>query len=202
MAKRKPKEYVPPILGAITRKKRKEANAKLFEGENHGVLWVPGKGFERANFMGPGTKIIERLKRGDVGKTSIDRISQLHDIDYTLAGNTQTDADQIRLAREADERMIKSGWNAYKQGKENIFNLVEGAGLIKAKTLLEDWHLLDPKRFLSKRSFRYGVGASKRDASEYEILLRSRNSLVCGGGVTGDTGECSKTTREQNLASQ
>lgn len=174
---------------SVQKPRRPPKEPKLFEGENHGVLWVPGKGFERANFMGPGTNILARIKRGDRGKTAIDKISHLHDIDYTLAsGTARTDAEQIRLAREADERMIRSGWKAFKDGKENAFNLVEGAGLIKAKNLLEDWKILSPKKFLSPRSFKYGVGANTRDATEYEILLRERNRLT-SDGVTDDSEE-------------
>jgi hypothetical protein len=177
------------------RKKRNDAQP-MFEGENHGVVWVPGSGFERTNYMGPGTNIMERIKRGDQGKTPIDQISKLHDIDYSLAGMAKSDKEQEILARKADERMISSGWKAYREGKENLFNLTEGAGLIKAKNILEDWGILNPRKFLSKRTFDYGAGASTRDASEYEILIRARSELVCGGGATGDSGECSKTNEE------
>lgn len=204
MGKRKPTEekkptFKTPFVGHKPSKKAKVKEPKLFEGENHGVLWVPGQGFERANYMGPGTNVRARLTRRDQGKTPIDEISKLHDIDYTLAsGTSRTDEEQIRLAREADQRMIDNGWKVYKSGKENLFNFTEGAGLIKAKTWLEDWGLLDPKRFLSKRSFKYKVGAESRDASEYELLLRARSELVCGGGVTGEESECTKTTRDWN----
>ncbi len=175
-------------------KTRKAGESVLFGGENHGVLWVPGKGFERANYMGPGTNIMARLERKDKGKTAIDEISRLHDIDYTLAsGESATQEEQVRKGREADERMIKNGWNAYKSGKENIFNLTEGAGLIKAKTLLEDWGVLSKTKFLSPRTFKYKTGANTRDATEYEILLRERNELVCGGGVTSDPSLCKKS---------
>ncbi len=156
------------------------------------MVWVPGSGFEKTNYMGPGTNVIARIKRGDKGKTPIDQISQLHDIDYSLAARAKSDKEQETLARQADERMISNGWKSYRQGKENLFNLVEGAGLIKAKNLLEDWGILNRRKFLSKRTFDYGVGASTRDASEYEILLRARSELVCGGGATADAGECSK----------
>lgn len=184
------KRKAPP-----TPRARKEP--KLFEGENHGVLWVPGKGFERANYMGPGTKVFERLKRGDNGKTPIDQISKLHDIDYTLAsGTSQTAEEHARKGREADDRMIRNGWRAYQKGKEGTFNLTEGAGLIKAKTLLEDWGLLSKTQFLSPRAFKYKVGASGRDATEYEILLRSRSRLVCADGVTGNATECRKNYLE------
>lgn len=187
---RKRKEVTVRPKEKTSRKK----DPKLFEGENHGVLWVPGKGFQRANYMGPGTNIMQRLKRGDKGKTPIDQISKLHDIDYTLAsGTAQTDQEHSQLGRAADNRMIASGWKAYKSGKETKFNLTEGAGLIKAKTLLEDWGLLSKTKFLSPRSFKYKVGAEGRDASEYEILLRSRSKMVCGRGVTSDPLDCAGT---------
>jgi len=183
----------------LTRKRVRAKAPKeptLFEGENHGVLWVPGKGFERASYMGPGTNIFARLRRGDKGKTPIDEISKLHDIDYTLAsGTSQTEEEQARKGREADDRMIKNGWNAYRSGKESLFNLTEGAGLIKAKTWLEDWGLLSKTKFLSPRAFKYKTGATGRDATEYEILMRTRNELVCGSGVTADPSLCKKSTR-------
>ncbi len=186
------------VIGHKRPQPKKTKEPKLFEGENHGVLWVPGKGFERANYMGPGTNVKSRIARRDQGKTPIDEISKLHDIDYALAGEYITDAGRAKMGREADERMIRSGWKAYQEGKENIFNLTEGAGLIKAKTWLEDWGLLDPNRFLSKRSFKYKTGTNGRDASEYEILLRARSELVCSRGVTGDESECTKTTEDLN----
>lgn len=186
-------------------KKKKTKEPVLFDSkpprktkERHGVIWVPGAGFEHANYMGPGTDIFGRIARGDKGKTPIDQISKLHDIDYTLAsGTAKTDAEQGDLGREADERMIRSGWKAYKEGKENLFNVVEGAGLIRAKTLLEDWGLLSRTHFLSPRSFKYVTGADKRDATEYEVLVRARHDLVCdAGSVNGDERECEKAEKE------
>lgn len=169
----------------------------LFEGENHGILWVPGKGFERANYMGPGTKVNKRIRMGYVGKTPVDAASQVHDIDYGLASATaKTDEELGKLGREADDRMIRTGWKAYQAGNENLFNLIEGPGLIKAKEWLEDWGLLSPTKFLSPRSFKYKMRANKRDASEYEILLRARSELVCSRTETGDEEECSKTTKD------
>lgn len=181
------------------RAKRAKKDPPLFEGENHGILWVPGSGFERGNYIGPGTHLLERLKRGDQGKTAIDKISKLHDIDYTLASGTARDqADLGNKGREADERMIRNGWKAYMSGNENLFNFVEGAGLIKAKTLLEDWGLIDKTKFLSPRTFKYLSGAENRDASEYEILLRARQELVCEQGPTVDEDDCKKTTDTLN----
>ncbi len=197
-AKSKPRQVISNVRP--TQKTKKTSEPKLFQGEHHGLLWVPGKGFERANFMGPGTQIIPRLQRGDKGKTAIDQISRLHDIDYALASNSGASVEeQGRMVREADDRMIRTGWNAYKAGKENLFNLAEGAGLIKAKTLLEDWGILSKTKFLSSRGFKYKMGATMRDASEHEILLRARNDLVCSGDVTGSPGECQKSKKGLGL---
>ena len=34
-------------------------------------------------YLGPGTKLEKRLKRGDPGKNRLDRIAKQHDIDYS-----------------------------------------------------------------------------------------------------------------------
>ena len=52
-------------------------------------------------FMGPGTKLEKRLKRGDKGINRLDRISRQHDIDYSKAKNLQ---DKWK----ADTKMIKA----------------------------------------------------------------------------------------------
>ena len=51
-------------------------------------------------FMGPGTHLEKRLKRGDKGKNRLDRIAKQHDIDYTSARN-------LREKHQADRKMIK-----------------------------------------------------------------------------------------------
>jgi Phospholipase A2-like domain len=178
-------------------KRETQKKPKLFEGENHAVVWVPGSGFERASYMGPGTNVIERLKRKDKGKTPIDEVSRLHDIDYQLAkGGSMDQKEQEKKGREADERMIRNGWKAYQSHKENLWNAVQGVGGIKAKTLLEDWGLLGKTRFLGQRTFEYTSQAGRRGATEYEILLRARQELVCNSNAaTGDEGDCGEATR-------
>ena len=43
-----------------------DANARpLYPGEIHTLLKLPNGAYGRANFMGPNTHIIERIKRGD-----------------------------------------------------------------------------------------------------------------------------------------
>ena len=52
-------------------------------------------------YMGPGTKLAKRLKRGDPGINRLDKIAKQHDIDYSHAKNLQ---DKWK----ADSKMIKA----------------------------------------------------------------------------------------------
>ena len=62
-----------------------------------GIEWhVPGY-----QFLGPGTKLQKRLKRGDKGINRLDRIAKQHDIDYTAARS-------LKDKHKADRKMIKS----------------------------------------------------------------------------------------------
>ena len=52
-------------------------------------------------YMGPGTHLEKRLKRGDPGKNRLDRISKTHDIDYSKAKS-------LKDKHKADVKMIES----------------------------------------------------------------------------------------------
>ena len=52
-------------------------------------------------YMGPGTHLAKRLKRGDPGINRLDKIAKQHDIDYSQARNLQ---DKWK----ADTKMIQS----------------------------------------------------------------------------------------------
>ena len=52
-------------------------------------------------YMGPGTHLEKRLKRGDPGINRLDRIAKQHDIDYSRARNLQ---DKWK----ADDKMIRT----------------------------------------------------------------------------------------------
>ena len=52
-------------------------------------------------YMGPGTKLKKRLKRGDLGINRLDSIAKQHDIDYSRAQNLQ---DKWK----ADTKMVKA----------------------------------------------------------------------------------------------
>ena len=83
-----------------------------FVGERHAVL-SSSFGPVIANFAGPGTKVLERLRRGDLGvdpdkngsfKNSLDTAARRHDILYSLA----KDMPQIRLADELFIQDVKN----------------------------------------------------------------------------------------------
>ena len=56
-------------------------------------------------YLGPGTHLQKRLKRGDPGINRLDRLAKQHDIDYSKAKN-------LRDKHAADRKMIRAieGW--------------------------------------------------------------------------------------------
>jgi hypothetical protein len=91
-------------------------------GEMHGLLQLPSGKFAFANYMGPGTQLMTRLKRGDQGLTPVDRLAKKHDIDYSLA---TTPEDVVR----ADRAMIM-GLRGARNAGEKTFNLNQGRLMI------------------------------------------------------------------------
>lgn len=74
-----------------------------YSGERHTVL-PTAHGLTRANFAGPGTRISERIARGDVGvdgPDGIDAASKVHDIEYM-------NASTISEIHTADRKFIKN----------------------------------------------------------------------------------------------
>ena len=74
-------------------------------------------------YLGPGTKLEKRLKRGDPGKNRLDRIAKQHDMDYAKARN-------IRDKWKADEKMVKAIDRL--PGKKSMMERV-AKGIIKTK---------------------------------------------------------------------
>jgi hypothetical protein len=87
-------------------------------GEMHGLLELPNGKYAFANYMGPGTQVLTRLKRGDKGMTPVDKLAKIHDIDYALA----TTPAQVR---EADAQFIAGLEKARNQG-EKTHNIRQG----------------------------------------------------------------------------
>ena len=62
-----------------------------------------GKEFHwpKMNYLGPGTQLQKRLRRGDQGVNRLDGLAKIHDIDYSKAKNLQ---DKWK----ADDKMIRA----------------------------------------------------------------------------------------------
>ena len=120
-----------------------------FPGEKHAILKLGNGRPGIANYMGPGTNVIERLKRGDKGRTPADTVAKRHDIDYTLASGKSTKEEQLKAIRQADNRMVNSlkEISSGKHGGDSRLNIQTGLRLIQAKKLGEDLGVLSRSKF-------------------------------------------------------
>ena len=89
--------------------------------------------------------------------------AKMHDIQYNLAQGARTQEEQLKLVREADNRMLRNLDRIEKAGSDSKFNTRQGK-LILAKTKLEDAGVLDPSKFAGKR----------RDIPESENILLNK----------------------------
>ncbi len=101
-----------------------------WEDEYHAVLKLKNGKYGRANYMGPNTHLVERVRRGDPPRTAMDELSQAHDIRYTFAKN------QDDISR-ADEIFIKGAELIRKKRLDNDFNIELGLRPIQAKYYYE-----------------------------------------------------------------
>lgn len=102
-----------------------------YTGERHMILKTPA-GFKTANWAGPGTHVLDRLRDGNSEPLTVtDAISKAHDIDYSLA----TDLDKVR---KADRRMLANLATAAKAGADSRLNLGLASAAIGLKVFAED----------------------------------------------------------------
>lgn len=127
----------------------------LFEGENHAIIKLSNGRFGSSNWLGPGTRVVERVKRGDPGRTEIDRVAQGHDLRYSLAKD-------INDVRKADNKMISKVAEIARKKTDSLWNINQ-ARLISAKVVLEDVGFL-------KRDAFSGNLKKTRNASDTALL--------------------------------
>jgi hypothetical protein len=146
-----------------------------FTGEKHAILQLKNGKNGVANWMGPGTNVIARLKRGDPGRTPSDMVAKKHDIGYALAAGEPTREKQLAKVREADNRMIRSlqGIQSGEHGGDASRNIQMGMRLIQAKTLGEDLGVLDKAKF---------AGSLNKISDPDKILLMSNNARLTQEG--------------------
>ena len=95
---------------ARTTRRRRRASRPLRRRRMHGggldvQKWLAKTGIEFHwpvyQYMGPGTHLEKRLRRGDPGINRLDRIAKQHDIDYSRARSHQDKWN-------ADDKMIRA----------------------------------------------------------------------------------------------
>ncbi len=139
---------------------------KQLVGEKHVPLYFGNKKIGFANYMGPGTHLMDRLQRKVQPRSFADRVSQRHDIDYALSKNPSD-------IRKADNRMIASLKRGQRERKDTNWNIGVGLAGIQGKKLVEDIGLLRKDAFLSK-------------PKNHQILLDKREELEQSGFGPGD----------------
>jgi hypothetical protein len=136
-----------------------------FVGEKHALLKLPNGKTGVANYMGPGTNIMERLKRGDPPRTATDKAAQAHDIRYALSN----DKGDIR---RADNIMI----NKVKQISRNrgdALRNINQANLLRVKVAGENLGVL------KRNAFSGNMPDSKKDKD----FLTQKLKQVSGGSL-------------------
>ena len=113
-----------------------------FPGERHAILQLPNGKYGVANYMGPGTQVIKRLKRGDPPRTLSDKTAMRHDIDYALAAGLKNKEAQNKAIREADQRMVRNLDRIAKMNGDAKKNIFQGRRLIQGKMAAEDVGLM------------------------------------------------------------
>lgn len=124
-----------------------ENAAKQYPGENHAILKLPNNKLAFANYMGPGTNLITRLKKGDKPRTESDKVARQHDIRYALS---KTDAD----VRAADKKMVQSLKKIQAAKKDSSLNTQIGIRGIQSKMVAEDLGLIPKNKFATKNKVR------------------------------------------------
>ena len=81
-------------------KKRGQRGAAL---DIQKLIEKTGKEFHwpKANYLGSGTRLQQRLKRGDRGVNRLDELAKIHDIDYSKAKS-------LKDKWKADDKMIRA----------------------------------------------------------------------------------------------
>lgn len=121
----------------------KAKSTPRFEGENHGTQILPDGSVRLGEYIGPGTKIEERVKLLNSGNnmvrpiTKVDEVSMIHDIDYSLAQSSKTKKEQLAKVRKADEDMLKRLKTIKRKKLDNPANILLGEKGIGSKVKIE-----------------------------------------------------------------
>jgi hypothetical protein len=108
-----------------------------YKGENHAPLKIGNK-IKIAEYCGPNTDIVKRAELNIKPLSVVDLISAIHDCDYYLAQLAPNKEEQLRMVRNADNKMLKRLTLASKKKLDNVLNISAGKIGIGLKTKIED----------------------------------------------------------------
>lgn len=143
-----------------------------FAGEKHAILKLANGKYGVANYMGPGTHLEARLKRGDPPRTMADRVAQAHDSRYALARSQKDVAN-------ADRVMIAKLRELQKKRLDSNVNIQMGLRPIQAKLHAESLGLVKPGSIAT-----FGDSLKSPNKSLVENKLRELEQE--GFGLPGD----------------
>ena len=135
-----------------------------WDDEKHGILLLPNGKFGRANYMGPGTHLMQRLKRGDPPRTAMDELSMYHDIRYSLAKS------QDDIAK-ADEIYISGAKYILKNKLDNAVNVNLGLRPIQLKYIAEKKGIIKPIIDIEVHTSQEDINYLKNKLSKHPIGL-------------------------------
>ncbi len=154
---------------------------KIFPGEKHAIVKLPNNKFGRASYTGPGTRVIARLKReagGDPPRVLSDKVSQAHDIRYSLAENE----DEVR---EADLKMLRSLKRLKREKTDRNININPAMLGIRGKILSENFGLLSRNAFIDVKD---RPSASDRKLLRDKLDMLEQQGFGQRGAVRGVIG--------------
>jgi hypothetical protein len=150
-----------------------DENARpAFPGEKHAILKLPNGKYGTANYMGPGTHLEERLKRGDPPRTMADKVAQAHDSRYALAKSQKDVA-------AADRKMIAKLKELQARRLDSNVNIQMGLRPIQAKLHAESLGLVKPGSIAT-------FGDSLKSPNRGEVEAKLQELEQEGFGLPGD----------------
>ena len=105
--------------------------------EFHAYL-MTDRGLTRGNYIGPGTNVLERIRRGDAPISGTDKVAQAHDLRYTLANGDKA------AERAADHKMISK---LQDPKVDSMLNRAIGRVPIQAKVAAERMGIMQQGNF-------------------------------------------------------
>lgn len=108
-----------------------------FEGENHAPQITPDDKVKLGEYIGPGTQIIKRAELGIAPVSIVDKVAEIHDIDYQLASDSTTKEEQLKKIRQADLDMLKRLKKIKDRKLDKPANILIGEKAISAKVNIE-----------------------------------------------------------------